>query len=493
MREIATRVPIAELRLTLPRFLAHDRSGVLALLDVFVGADVDSDRSSDGRIFAIDYLITLLCTSGDGPPDAIRYDPVTLTPRLENLCAHAAASSDPSLAEIAADFFAASNMDAEDLREEMQQRRLRSRKSELGNAFFAPDVLRAIVTYNAALFQRITGQIIESGDWGMAERRGPDPASPASVYDSKPFREIAAATRRRANGDIAKPNPADRIAWALDFDDLGEAERKALRSDQLGTRADPLGTVILVGLVCRSLAVLSIDLQDVGISPDEVSDAWVAELTGSFQSEIDKHIANQNYKVACALQELKDRFLFAPLEGHLRTRTAGPPLPGPATASAPKEPVAPKHEKRESARDLVRDALEGERNSKRPEATEGFALSDLPWFRIAQAAAVVLCIGLGVHLLQSGKPADLARLSQEELASVSSYLTGGHRNGDGGGSAFVGTIDERWLALSASERQAAAQELVARLRERRIQQIMIYDDDRALRIQAIGSQPVRTL
>jgi hypothetical protein len=83
---------------------------------------------------------------------------------------------------------------------------------------------------------------------------------------------------------------------------------------------------------------------------------------------------------------------------------------------------------------------------------------------------------------------DLDRWGGGELASVSPHLTKGHRNGDGAGIAFVGTIDETWLALATEKRQRAAEELVGRLRNQGVEQVMIYDDQNKLRIQALGEK-----
>jgi hypothetical protein len=53
---------------------------------------------------------------------------------------------------------------------EVGLRKLRRRKMELGSAFFAPGVLRAIVTYNAALLQSIDENVLASLDWGARPR-----------------------------------------------------------------------------------------------------------------------------------------------------------------------------------------------------------------------------------------------------------------------------------------------------------------------------------
>ena len=86
----------------------------------------------------------------------------------------------------------------------------------------------------------------------------------------------------------------------------------------------------------------------------------------------------------------------------------------------------------------------------------------------------------------------LDRFSRSELERLSPHLARGHRNGDGAGPAFVGTLDEDWFMLGEQERYEAAEELVAGLRREGVSQVMIYDGNDRLRIQALG-QNLRVL
>ena len=214
---------------------------------------------------------------------------------------------------------------------------------ELGPRYFAPGVLRAIVTYNEVLLSHVASQILDANDWGLPPEVLPN-AEPRtrSVFACEAVGEIAEAVRRRLRDDTPAPVPADRIAWALDFDALADTERQALENTGLGKREDPLGTAILVGLLSRSLAILSMDLQDLDVSPDDVSDVWVEELCEIFQEEINGNLADDAYQVACALSELKNKFLLAPLADQLREERAAraprrsrprrpPPRNGPRT------------------------------------------------------------------------------------------------------------------------------------------------------------------
>ena len=168
MRDVALEVPVTQLRATLPERLAADRRGVLDLLDLLLGAEIRGLEGTGARIPTLDYLITLLCIGAD--PHAPLQDPVTLTPRLHQLCERSSVDYDPRLPELEAEFYAAAELHEADLRDEVEQRTLRRRKMELETNYFAPRVLRAIVTYNAALMQRIDEDVLSSQDWGSLPR-----------------------------------------------------------------------------------------------------------------------------------------------------------------------------------------------------------------------------------------------------------------------------------------------------------------------------------
>ena len=88
---------------------------------------------------------------------------------------------------------------------------------------------------------------------------------------------------------------------------------------------------------------------------------------------------------------------------------------------------------------------------------------------------------------------DLDRMNASQLAQLSPYLEAGKRDGEGAGRSFVGEIADTWLTLPPNEREMIAEDLVDRLRAQGMQQVMIYDADRRVRIQALGSQPTRVL
>ncbi|MGB0618534.1 MAG: hypothetical protein ACPGVZ_03625 [Myxococcota bacterium] len=490
IRRVATCLPVARLRSALPSFGDEDRRGLLDLLDLLIAQGFSRAPGIGECIGAIDSLVTLLCTHG-AQPGAVRFDPVTLTERLSHLCEAHDDPSDPRLAEIEGEFFAAANLDAEALREERLQRTLRQRKAELGALYFAPRMLRAIVTYNAALLARVDEGQLDSADWGDLSGEAParETFAATSVFESAPLRDLAAAVVRRLAGETPEPTPTDRIAWALDLEYLADNERKALQGPGLATSKDPLGTAVLVGLLCRSVAVLGVDFQDAGLPPDHLTGAWVDELSKLFQEEINGHIEDDAYPVACALSELKNKFLLAPLAEHLREERAATQQEALPPSQPRRKPEASDGGPRENARDLVREALTAADEANTPSRLH---LMNIPWARLSQSFALAAAIVVGVWLYLE-RDGDLDRLGRDQLVAVSPYLEAGRRDAAGTGRSFVGEIDEAWLALPRDERVAIAEQIIDRLRAAGMQQVMIFDDDDQVRIQALGSQPVRVL
>ncbi len=547
MRRLACGIAVAQLRSTLPGRMANDRRSVLDLLDLLLGDGIDDARNLFDRIGTIDYLITLLCTHGARRHGIVAHDPVQLTSRIAALCARQAAPDDPRIPDLETEFFGAITLDGDRVHEEIQRRSLRQRKIDLGPVFFEPRVLRAIVTYNAAQLERVTDAILDAGDWGIVESAASEAAPEAagtSVFASRKLRRIAAAVRERIRGEAGSESPERRIALALDLEELADSELEVLEADSVGTPDDPIGTAILVGLLCRSLAVLSIDLQALGLAADDVSDLWVDELDVRFRSEIEAKLASDAYKQACALTELKNKFLFAPLADRLReehvlthsavrksktaAEAAGAALPPAKSAASPAQrtasasktnveganpaPIAarsaserPAADRRKrsgqpgqrpanaNARDLVREALDEDRRGRERSALARGTSARLAGAWIARAALLAAAIAVGLQLLFARGERDLEPFSRDQLGVVSSHLVEGRRNGDGRGPGFVGTVDDRWTSLPHEARQAEAESLVERLRDRGLQQVMIYDGERRLRIQAIGSEPVRAL
>ncbi len=478
MRAIAFRVPIAQLRSTLPECAAHDRRGVLDLLDLMLGAESLEREGVEARIPAIDYVITLLCNAGAGRPPL---DPLQLTPRLHELCERCGVDYDPRLPEIEAEFFHAADFYQADGRAGEQLLALQARKTELGSSYFSPQVLRAIVAYNVALLQRIDDEVLASQDWGALPPAADEAPPTVSVFDTEALQKIAHALRRRAAGEAPELSATDRIAWCLDLDYPTQGERSALLAESVGRPGDLSGTAILVGLLCRSAVVLEDEFPDVGITSPLLFSEWVPELSEALQREVNQRISSDDYREACALSELKTRYLYASM-AEVRRRHRGRP-------SAPPSETA---ETAVSAAPIVREALASARDARLGGALkvwERWPIRRLATLGAAIAGALLI-FAMGWGLRQND---DLARFDRDQLDRVSPFLAYGTRNQQGQGPAFVGRIRDGWSALEAPDRLLVATDLVGTLREAGVRDVMIYDDEGMLRIQALGDQPPRIL
>jgi hypothetical protein len=159
----------------------------------------------------------------------------------------------------------------------------------------------------------------------------------------------------------------------------------------------------------------------------------------------------------------------------------------PATVTARRDADAAR-----AARKIVKQALEAELE----EASVGLAAwRTWPWGRLARIAAIAAAtVAVGLGTAKVFFPAgDLATFSREELLRISPMLASGGRNRQGSGPAFVGTLEERWAELAADEKNEAASSLVERLHAQGVSQVMVYDETRQLRIQALGAERVKVL
>jgi hypothetical protein len=93
------------------------------------------------------------------------------------------------------------------------------------------------------------------------------------------------------------------------------------------------------------------------------------------------------------------------------------------------------------------------------------------WIAGALAAAALVC---GVLQSLSGGPT-LRAFPAHELRALSPLLASGYRDHGGAGPLFVGRFGAQWLALAPEHRESAAREVVARLAQQGVREVMLYD------------------
>ncbi|MFT5696299.1 MAG: hypothetical protein ACI9QQ_002279 [Myxococcota bacterium] len=326
---------------------------------------------------------------------------------------------------------------------------------------------------------RAASTAIESSqNWGSLPGEAAEEDTPTTVFESKALPKIAEALRRRRDGEPPTWSPIDRIAWCLDTNFPNATETEWMLSPGVGTRANTTGTAILVGLLCRSADVLADELGPIGIPPEYLTGDWVQELNDALKSEGDKLLLGNEYTAACILSDLRTKFWFgavANVRGDERSR------PTQKTA------VNETRTFRKEAEQLANSAVTTDGQAKR------FNVRALPLPRVGRiavlSASALLITGLIVNaLLPAG---ELRRIGEDELKSISLYLDQGKRTGQGIGPAFVGTLGDKWETLDTELKSLVAENMVEALGKTGVKQIMIYDDDNTLRIQALGQQPIR--
>jgi hypothetical protein len=241
-----------------------------------------------------------------------------------------------------------------------------------------------------------------------------------------------------------------------------------------------VGTTILFGLLRRSAVVLDEEFPTIGIAPGALSGTWFQELSEAIRQESNRRIASVDYDGASALSNLKSKFLsLTAAEAH-RSRVGRSAQPAPVHDDASAD----------AKKNAAQFATEALGSLRKETATPG--ARSRSWKRTARAGGVGLLVLLALALANMVLW-DEGRVASAELAQVSRFLSDGKRNGDGAGTAFVGTLSDGWSELDAAQQAEAADSLVEALRERGIREIMIYDGDHRLRIQALGSQAARVV
>jgi len=264
-----------------------------------------------------------------------------------------------------------------------------------------------------------------------------------------------------------------------------------------GPTDDLIGKVIIVGLLCRSSVVLEDEFPGIGITATQLFERWVPELSEALQQKVKLGISGADYREACVLSELKTRYLYASM-AELRRKNR-PLMPGPDTTGVAGAAEAAATTRRTgnageagTAKPIIQEALAATQTAalrdRRP-AWKGWRARRVAVFGVALAGAL-LAFGMSRGLLWDSEN---TRFNRDQLDQVSPYLAHGTRSGEGRGPAFVGEIRDSWSGLEATDQIPVATDLVERLRENGVRDVMIYDDDGLLRIQALGDQPLRIL
>lgn len=484
-------VPLSQLRATLPTTFLEYEDEVVALLDLCV----DTERGRAERVRITEYLVTLIASEQCAGVRRMVRDPVHISGALNRyaglMAAALGAETRSASAAEAFDDAARRLQEASNVSPVLDE--VRALKQELGEAIFAPGILRAVVDYNLSVWNRHEDLLdrTRTDDWiadselilsielegedelesGVPEH-AVDRPSESELERAESQRDgiegIEAAIARRLRGQALERELHARIIAGLE---LSEREQKAFEDPNSAGADEVFRAMVATGAALRSLPEASAALQELGLRPGVLQADWVRALNERIRQTTKQLIANGSYGEAREISATKHRFLYASLAELIRNATR--------KAGASETYV-------EGAGEAIRRAA-ADGGSWRP----SIVFLDTKAKRISAAAVLFLIligtVGLRLQLVKA-RPID--HYSQERLADVSDLIDSGYRK-LGFGRLFVGTVGPEWKDLSVEEQREEGIEIARRLHYQGVREVMLYDGSRQLRFHYAGGT-VRT-
>lgn len=465
LRAHLLEIPLPRLRASVQELLPINRDEVCALLDVCLANVEDSARSWP----YVEYLVTSLSVEKVSGRKHLARDPVSITPRLDEISSRAEVAAGESCSGLALEIRAA--------REDLERcapvhstvDRVSSLKRSCTPLLFAAPVLREVIRYNAAVWNCIRDYkesqrtLAELEDLG--EESGSDRFEPCSdVLRSEGLLAIHEALRARLSSSPGPSGAGAEIAELLSLSSLSKFEERVLRGGGDETWEHLCATATAVRIVAKDLDALSDRLLEMGIDPEILGSEWTEELAELLRDEVRLLLAQNRYGEGRHVAELRTRLLRA-------RDSTGPPLLAPDLASA-----APVYSPSPSSAGRRPKG----RLSARPEAREEAGRSRRPW--IVAAVLVLAFATVGLAQLRAPGRSNVEIYSEAELHMISPMLSSGYRNGHGAGPLFIGTLDDRWHELPRSRRPALAREIAEALGDDGVTRVMLFDQRRALRV-----------
>ncbi len=487
------RVPFAELRASIPRAVEARRHDVLGLVDIMVQ---DRDKLLD-RLSVLEYFVTNLATEEVGRDRKVVHDPVTLTPSLAQVANEQDASDEAEA--VALELFQADRPD-EPGNDLDWLRSTRARKDALGMARLAPNVLRAVVTYNARVFNRLAAaadgdpfleamvgdpSTATGGDGAPAVGAIDDtddiwtrvgvPEEAESLFDHDGLASVLDALRQRLQGAALGQTAAERVGVALDVARLERIEIDAILSRDPDEAQTVLSYSSVIGLLLGDVGVIRSQLVDLGIVESTLSYTWLFEIERALAALISSMVADATrYDLTSKLSGIKAKHFLAPMQ-RMRERTPAAPVDGPeADVDDPSE--APEGNiERAPARHARRGppTVRPEPDARRPSVLlRQVAASRRARAALVAAIATILAI-VGANRL-SDTPTNVASLEDRDLARLSPYLTSAYRNENGEGAIVIGRVDADFEKLSPPRQEAMALDLVRQFERDGAREVMAY-------------------
>jgi len=313
--------PIDKLRATLPRVVVVSSSEVADLLDLcLVHAPGILTGASQNRI---DLLVTLLSRQRIRGIAILKLDPSKVTPGIARRCGARDAIADYHSLDYARIFRDATMelLSLNDLKEISE--RMRGIKAELGAHFFDREVLRALVTFNVAVENRMRElcELERQQDLTLErtlraltelDDEAPEVANTARLrgaLGSPGMRALEEAIRERLTGADHAAEVARRLANNIDLSRLDEPDVKALIHPAEDLTSALTRAAVVVGLTLRDLPSLTERLHELDIDVTRMKTDWVKELDRALQTAIQTLTLAGRSEQAMRLARTRMRFL----------------------------------------------------------------------------------------------------------------------------------------------------------------------------------------
>ena len=483
---------MSQLRSTMPAVVAFYPKEVIYLLDLMV----EGTNPVGPRLWCIEYLLTLLCSEQRGGVTCISRDPARLSPTITAFCERIENGFPGDIRDAELEFHQAASLLGGSPDPSIVRQEARDLKTRLGINRFAPNIVRAIVSYNTQLrnLMLIREQEIRQSDESLGAALTADSAAStelgataeeSGISDSEGLRQIVDAFRRRLAGVQLGSSSAESIALNLETSDLEAMESEAFSHEPPDEQSGLITNAVAIGLMLRILPIIDEPLTELGLTPELLDKRWINELDKLFKEATRAKIAAGEYEDACALSETRTKYLYASLaeqsRNAMRVRKSKPDSSYAATAS-------------QELLDAVEVAHRATEAVIPPHTMIEEKSSEWNHERIARAAGMIGLLVVGIFafvFFGSGEQA-IQDLDRPQLVKVSKYLSSAYRDGEGSGPLMVGRVHVDWHRLNTVEKRVVANDMIKRVGDDGVKRLIVYDDNYRPVIQYASGQ-LRTL
>jgi hypothetical protein len=448
-RELLESLEISHLRSTASLIAAQHPDEIRGLIDLLLEGDLEDDKN----LRTIEYLVTVLSSEErDGRRILVR-EPSEVSPQLREIAQRQLADGDAEYLVAEKTFDNTMSMAHDEPDVGATRDRIRRYKENLGSRVLHPRILKAAVSYNVSMWNRVAGLVdggrsidcladdllgnkpsVEGLD-PIAPPPSPPPAEDApDVLASKGFDRIVGALRDRLGRQPVSDDLARSVIAAYELDTLDDAERDAFAAE--GEIAELTRKAVALGLTIRHEAQVNDLLHALRVDAAQLRTAGANRLKHEMSELARELFARGRHDEAFRLSEVKTRNLpaFAAASSGASAQAAG----------------------RSRGRGGIFHFDWG--------LPAGQAWAALLLLMLPLIAALVWSSGKGVSLIRA-----------DDLSNISPFLESGYRTQHGERTEFVGRLNRGWDYLGRSERLRVTAEIGLAFKSQGIQHVVLQD------------------